>query len=191
MNGDTKTGVTTFFLNQEIDCGDIILQHKTDILPDETTGELYNRLKLMGAKITLETLAMIEKDAVIPLSQSNIDTIAIKHAPKIHKEDTAIDWNLPARDIINKIRALSPYPGATTFLKKNDGNKVALKIFKASISSEITTENPGEIDSDNKTFFHISSKDFKITILNLQLEGKKRINIDSFLQGNDVNIYTI
>ena len=191
MNGDTKTGITTFFLNHDIDCGDIILQHQTDILPDETTGELYNRLKLMGAKITLETLVMIEKDEVIPLSQSNIDTIVIKPAPKIHKEDTVLDWNSPARDIINKIRALSPYPGATTFLKKNDGRKVALKIFKAAISSEITTENPCKIDSDNKTFFHISSKDFKISILNLQLEGRKRINIDSFLQGHDVNTYTI
>ncbi|MCL1851141.1 MAG: methionyl-tRNA formyltransferase [Bacteroidetes bacterium] len=191
MNGETKTGVTTFFLNNEMDCGDIILQRETDILPNETTGELYDRLKLMGAEVALQTLSLVEKENVKFLSQSHIENAAIKLAPKIHKEDTIIDWNLPAKDIINKIRGLSPYPGAVTFLKTTEGTKIAIKIFEAAVTSEISNENAGKIDTDDKKFFHISSKDFKISIQNLQLEGKKRLKVDSFLQGYKVSNYTI
>jgi methionyl-tRNA formyltransferase len=191
MNGETKTGVTTFFLNNEIDCGDIILQRETEILPNETTGELYNRLKLTGAEAALETLSLVEKGAIKPFSQSHINNSEIKLAPKIHKEDTIISWNLPAKDILNKIRGLSPYPGAVAFLKKTDGTQIAIKIFEAVISSEKSTENAGKIDTDNKKFFYISSKDCKISVLNVQLEGKKRLNIDSFLQGHSLNNYTM
>ncbi|MCL2246057.1 MAG: methionyl-tRNA formyltransferase [Lentimicrobiaceae bacterium] len=191
MNGETQTGITTFFLNKEMDCGDIILQRKTDIFPDETTGELYDRLKVMGAAAALETLLLVEKGGFVPLPQMCRADTEIKLAPKIHKEDTVIDWNLPAKDIINKIRGLSPYPGALTVLKKKDGAAIVLKIFKAAITSERTKGNSGEIDTDDKNFFHISSKDCKISILNLQFEGKKRIDTTSFLQGNRISIYTI
>jgi methionyl-tRNA formyltransferase len=190
MNGETKTGVTTFFLNNEIDCGDIILQRETDILPDETTGELYNRLKILGAEAALETLSLIEKGNISLLPQPS-QTGNLIPAPKIHKEDTIIDWNQPAKNIINKIRGLSPYPGAVTFFTKNDGKIVSVKIFEASISPEKSAENAGEIESDDKTFFNISSKDFKIAIHNLQLEGKNRINIDNFLLGNKASNYSI
>jgi methionyl-tRNA formyltransferase len=190
MNGETKTGVTTFFLNNEIDCGDIILQCETDILPDETTGELYNRLKILGAEAALETLSLIEKGNITLLPQPSKINEPLVSAPKIHKEDTVIDWNQPAKDIINKIRGLSPYPGAVTFFTKNDGKIVSIKIFEASISTEKSEENVGKIESDDKTFFNISSKDFKIAIHNLQLEGKNRINIDKFLLGNKTSNYT-
>ena len=191
MNGETKTGVTTFFLNNEIDCGDIILQCETDILPNETTGELYNRLKIIGAEAALETLSLIEKGSFTSLPQPRMEDAAVKLAPKIHKEDMVIDWNLPANAIINKIRGLSPYPGAVTFLKKNDGTRTAIKIFEAVITPEKSTEKIGSIDTDNKKFFYISSKDFKISLLSLQIEGKKRLKIDSFLQGHSLNNYTI
>jgi methionyl-tRNA formyltransferase len=191
MNGETKTGVTTFFLNQEIDCGDIILQREIEIFPNETTGELYNRLKHLGAQLALETLSLVEKGDLKLFPQLNIEKEMLKIAPKIYKEDTIIDWNLPAKDIVNKIRALAPLPGALTFLKKNDGTKLAFKIFEATITTEKSKKNAGKIDTDNKKFLHISSKDFKISILNLQLEGKKRINITSLLQGFDFSKYTI
>jgi len=191
MNGETKTGVTTFFLNDKIDCGDIILQRKTEIFPDETTGELYDRLKIIGAEATLETLSLIEKGGFMPIAQPLIDNTFIKFAPKIHKKDTVIDWNLPAQDIINKIRGLSPYPGAVTFLQKNEENEITVKIFKAVTIFEESSENAGKIDTDNKTFFHISSKDFKISILELQIEGKKRIPVGSFFHGNNLNSYTV
>jgi len=191
MNGETKTGITTFFLNNQIDCGDIILQREMDILPDEMTGELYNRLKILGAEVALETLSLIEKGDYLLQPQSCTDDKAIKLAPKIHKEDTVIDWNLPAKDIINKIRGLSPYPGAVTFLAKDDEKKISVKIFEATITHEKSKDSAGEIDTDDRTFFYISSKDFKISIHNLQMEGKNKLNIASFLQGNKISNYTI
>ena len=191
MNGETKTGITTFFLNNKIDCGDIILQKEIDIQSNETTGELYDRLKYVGAETALETLSLIEKGDSMPLLQPQIEEDAIKVAPKIHKEDTIINWNTPAKDIINKIRGLAPNPGAMTFFSKNDENPLSVKIFEASIIHEKSIENVGKITTDDKTFFYISTKDFKISIHNLQVEGKKRMNLDDFLKGNRASIYTI
>jgi len=191
MNGEIKTGITTFFLNNEIDCGDIILQKETDIKPNETTGELYDRLKMTGAEAALETLALIEKGNITLLPQySNVDE-PLASAPKIHREDTIINWNLPAKDIINKIRGLAPYPGAVTFFTNKEEKNISVKIFEAAITSEKSAENAGKIDTDNRTFLYISTADFKISIHNLQVEGKKRMNLEVFLQGNKVSNYTI
>jgi len=191
MNGETKTGITTFFLNNKIDCGDIILQKELDILSNETTGELYNRLKILGAEAAIETLSLIEKADFSRQAQNCTDESSIKLAPKIHKEDTIINWNLPAKDIVNKIRGLSPYPGAATFLTKNDGKTVSLKIFEAAVTLEKSEKIAGKMDTDERTFLNISSKDCKISIHNLQMEGKNRLNIASFLQGNKLLNYTI
>ncbi|MDR0205735.1 MAG: methionyl-tRNA formyltransferase [Bacteroidales bacterium] len=190
MNGETKTGVTTFFLNNEIDCGDIILQKETEILPDETTGELYKRLKVLGATLALETLNIIEKGDVKTITQHSQKEF-IKLAPKIHKEDTIIDWNLTAQSIINKIRGLTPYPGAVTFFSDDYGNRQSVKILKASITPIKTNAISKKITTDNKSFLNISSKDFQISIHNLQVEGKKRLDVFDFLQGNKINNYTI
>ena len=190
MNGETKTGVTTFFLNNEIDCGDIILQKETDILPEETTGELYNRLKILGAELALDTLNIIEKGNVTTVQQ-HLQKEFIKLAPKIHKEDTIIDWNLPAQTIINKILGLSPYPGAITLFADNGENKQSVKVLKASITPLKTDEISGKITTDNKSFLYISSKDFQISVHNLQMEGKKRLGVVDFLQGNKIDNYTI
>jgi len=190
MNGETQTGVTTFFLNHQIDCGDLLLQHKTEIFPHETTGELYDRLIVMGAALALETLSLVEKGDFIPLPQQH-ETTHLKVAPKIQKEDTIIDWNDTAKNIINKIRGLSPYPGAITFFTKNDAEKLFVKIFDATILPEKSHHRAGVITTDDKTFLHISTKDFQISIDNLQVEGKKRVNAPAFLQGNKASIYTI
>ena len=197
MNGETKTGITTFFLNNKMDCGDIILQKEIEIFPKETTGELYDRLKVLGAEAALETLKLIECNR-FKLMQQNGMHEETKLAPKIHKEDTIIDWNLPAKDIINKIRGLAPAPGAVTFITKKeensvifDGKSVALKIFEAAVTPLKSSEKAGKIDTDDKRFFNISAKDFQISIHNLQIEGKKRVNIAEFLQGNKVSKYTL
>jgi methionyl-tRNA formyltransferase len=191
MNGETKTGITTFFLNREMDCGDIILQREIEILPQETTGELYDRLKLLGAELALDTLTSIEKGEVVTQIQSHLDKTALKLAPKINKEDMIIDWGKPAQDIINKIRGLSPHPGAVTFLKNMNNKSISLKIFNASILYEKPSKKEGKIETDDKSFLHISSKDFQISIHKLQMEGKKKVDTDIFLQGNKVSIYTI
>jgi len=191
MNGETQTGVTTFFLNHEIDCGDVILQRKTEIFLHETTGELYDRLKILGAELALETLSLIEKGDIMPLPQPQEHAADLKLAPKIHKEDTLIDWNDTAKNIINKIRGLSPYPGAVTFFTKNDKEKLFVKIFEATVLPEKSRHGAGVMTTDDKTFLHISTKDFQISIDNLQVEGKKRVNTPIFLQGNKASIYTI
>lgn len=192
MNGELKTGITTFLLNNEMDCGDIILQSEMDILPDENTGELYDRLKVLGAEVALKTLTIIEKDNYELLKQSPLtEKQVLKLAPKIKKEDTVINWNNPANVIINKIRGLSPYPGALTFFIKKDGKTVSVKIFDATITPEKSPEGAGKITTDDKTFIYISTTDFKISIHNLQIEGKNRLNIDLFLQGNKASIYTV
>jgi methionyl-tRNA formyltransferase len=191
MNGETKTGITTFFLNNEIDCGDIILQKEIDILPNETTGKLYDRLKHLGAKIALETLSLIDKKKCKPLPQVPLVAEMIIPAPKIHKEDTIINWNVSAKAIINKIRGLAPYPGAITFFKSKEGKNILVKIFEAAILQEKSKEKAGKMETDEKTFLHISTKDFKISIHNLQIEGKKRMNLEVFLQGNEIINYTI
>ena len=191
INGETKTGITTFFLNNEIDCGDIILQKEIDILPDETTGELYGRMKILGAQLAIETLNNIQFGNFNHLPQSIERNTVLKPAPKIRKEDTYIEWNRPAKDIINKIRGLSPYPGAVTFLKNNKKDIVTVKIFEATVTPEKSNEKMGIIQTNNKSFLKISSIDFYISITNLQFEGKKRLDIKSFLQGTDINNYTI
>ena len=191
MNGETKTGITTFFLNNEIDCGDIILQKETDIQPCETTGELYNRLKMTGAETALETLALIEKGNLMLSPQSSQIDEPLLPAPKIHREDAFINWNAPAKEIYNKIRGLAPYPGAVTFFTNREGKAVSVKIFEVEILHEKSAEKAGKIDTDNKTFLHVSTADFKISIHNLQMEGKKRMNTDLFLQGNKIENYTI
>jgi len=191
MNGETKTGITTFFLNDKIDCGDIILQKEIDIQDDETTGELYDRLKVLGAEAALETLALIKKGNITLSPQSSqIDELLVP-APKIHKEDTLINWNAPAKVIVNKIRGLAPFPGAVTFFTNKEKKNISVKFFKTSISAEKSAKNAGRIDTDNKTFLHISTQDFKISIHNLQIEGKKRMELDVFLQGNTLSNYTI
>ena len=191
MNGETQTGVTTFFLNQEIDCGDLILQSKTDIFPHETTGELYDRLKIMGAELALKTLSLVEKGDFTPLPQPQMQATELNLAPKIHKEDTVIDWNDTAKNIINKIRGLSPYPGAVTFFTKNDKEKLFVKIFGATQTLEKSRHGAGIMTTDDKSFLHISTKDFHISVDNLQIEGKKRTSTATFLHGNKASIYTI
>lgn len=188
MNGETKTGVTTFFLNSKIDCGDIILQKEIEILPNENTGDLYNKLKDLGANLAVETLNLMESNKVSTYSQ-NDEIHDIKTAPKITKQDTIIDWSCAAKEIVDKIRGLAPFPGAITSLEKKTGEIVTIKIFEACVTKQITNSKVGEIVTDNQKFLNIMASDLQISILNLQLEGKNRMNIRDFLRGLNVNNY--
>ena len=134
--------------------------------------------------MALDTLALIDTGNYVLQPQPQIENSALKLAPKINKEDTMISWDCPATTIINKIRGLAPSPGATTFLTKEDGNIYSIKIFEAKITAEKSENETGKIETDGKTYCKISSKDFKISILHLQMEGKKRMDIAAFLQGN-------
>lgn len=190
MNGESTTGVTTFFLKHEIDTGDIILSEKVDIGPFETAGELHDRLKHIGAALILKTVQQIEKGNLCTTPQNSITT-ELKHAPKIFKNDCLINWSDKASHIFNQIRGLSPYPGAFTLLEKKNEKALTLKIYAVSILENLEFSEAGKIISDNKSFLNIAASDGLISIKELQLEGKKRMTVEDFMRGFSINDYTV
>ena len=183
MNGEKRSGVTAFFLNKEIDKGDIIDYEETEIGDEETTGELYERLMNMGASLAVKTIQRIENGNVMTKSQENFDEKDLKPAPKIFKEDTLIHWNDTAQNIFNKIRGLSPFPGAYTHIQNVKGESEILKCYFASISEKMSTGKAGEFHTDGKNFLAVNTLDFQILLKDIQFQGKKRLKIELFLSG--------
>ena len=183
MNGETKTGVTSFFLNNDIDKGDIIDFSEVTIRENETTGELYDRLKNEGAFLAVKTIKSIESGNVKLIPQSSLNQENIRVAPKIQKEDTLLDWTQSAKVIFNKIRGLSPFPGAYTRIKNVGGEEIILKCYQAVVSEEKSLFSPGTVNIDKYRNFSISTKDFQILLQNVQIQGKIRMDIKSFLAG--------
>jgi methionyl-tRNA formyltransferase len=176
INGEKESGVTTFFLKEQIDTGDIILSDSVPIADDETAGELHDKLMVIGAALLVKTLHAIEAGKIREQPQPQSDDL--KHAPKIFKEDCKIDWNDSAQAIHNLIRGLSPYPTAFTLL--NDKN---LKVFKAEIEDKEPGIAAGDFLTDGKTYLKFAAKDGFIKLLDIQYEGKKRMLIEDFLRG--------
>lgn len=176
INGEKESGVTTFFLKQEIDTGDIILSDSVPIADNETAGELHDKLMVVGANLLVKTLLAIEANNITEQPQPQNDDL--KHAPKIFKEDCKIDWNSPAQTIHNLIRGLSPYPTAFTFL-----NDKTLKVFKAEMEDKEPGIVAGGFLTDGKTYLKFAAKDGFIKLLDIQYEGKKRMLIEDFLRG--------
>ncbi len=180
MNGDKQTGVTTFKLKHEIDTGDIMLQRVVDILPDDDAGSIHDKLMEIGSRTIVETLKEIEAGRC-ELKAQICNPEDLRPAPKIFKEDMKIDWNQSSESIHNKVRGLSPYPAAWTEFSDAKGLITSAKIFKTQISKEKIAA--GQIISDGKTYMLIGTADGSLSIENLQLAGKKRMDIRSFLQG--------
>lgn len=188
INGEKETGVTTFFIEQNIDTGKIIFQEKVPIDDVETAGELHDKLMNTGAKLVLKTVSAIEKNDYSQICQSTLiekDTI-LKTAPKIFKEDCKISWKNDILCIYNLIRGLNPYPAAWTELISPSNKEILLKIFKAEIINEKHSLPVGNIISDNKTYLNIAVNKGFISLKEVQLEGKKRLKIEEFLRGFDV-----
>lgn len=187
MNGETETGVTTFFLDKEIDTGKIILQKKCKITAEDNAGSLHDKLMYLGADVIIDTLHAVEanKISVIPQSDLLTSDSELKPAPKIFKKDGELHWNQESKTILNKIRGLSPYPAAYSHLYiENDQKSYYLKIFKAEqIEKEYPKLEPGTIFTDSKSYFHVITNKGTISILELQLEGKKRMALVDFLRG--------
>lgn len=185
MNGDKETGVTTFFIEKDIDTGKIIFKESLNILPEDSAGSLHDKLMVLGAELVLKTVKSIAANDYPQMEQEEIDIL--KPAPKIFKEDCEIDWSKSTLEVYNFIRGLSPYPGAwSTFHNTENGQKGALKVYQTEMletSSDSTT--PGEINTDNKSLFAVQTSDGIIGIKSLQIPGKKRLNIEDFLRGND------
>jgi methionyl-tRNA formyltransferase len=185
INGETETGVTTFFLQHEIDTGHIIFQEKTAIYPGETAGELHDRLMNAGANLVVKTAKAIENDNYPQISQCTfrvIDNI-IKQAPKIFKEDCRIRWNETPERIYNLIRGLSPYPAAFGYFLNTSDEQILVKIFKANFENVKHNHHPGEIEIVGKDELFVWVRGGKIRIHELQLEGKKRMQTKDFLNG--------
>ena len=174
INGESETGVTTFFLKEKIDTGNIILQARITIGENETAGELYNRLMILGADTVLSTIRLIGRAEVQPRSQNDSEATP---APKIFREHCEIDWKKPVREVHNFIRGLSPVPGAFTHLGGN-----FLKIYRSRVCSESGSGLPGNgvIGNDSLKVF---TGQGVLEILELQQEGKKRLFTPEFLKG--------
>lgn len=179
INGETETGVTTFFIDDKIDTGAIILSKKTPIISDENAGHLHDRLMTIGAKTVIETLHLIENEQVKPIKQ--VEATTDKTAYKLNKENCKINWDLPATAIYNLIRGLSPYPAAWCTLKDQE-KEYAIKIFQVKIEFASHTLPIGTLISTKKTL-KIALKEGYLEILELQFPGKKRMKTPELLNG--------
>jgi methionyl-tRNA formyltransferase len=178
INGETETGVTTFFIRHDIDTGNIIFQEKIPIDDDDTAGTLHDKLMNAGAELVLKTVRAIAAGDYPVQPQPVMSDLKV--APRIHKETCAIDWNNSSRSIVNFVRGLSPYPAAwTTF------NGRHFKILKAGEAHRTdNSHKPGELDTDNKSFLHVRTADGWVSILELQAEGKRAMTTQVYFAGN-------
>ena len=182
INGETETGVTTFFLKHEIDTGDIIQQEKVTILPEENVGDIHDKLMHTGAEMVVKTVREIEKGNIQSIPQPEGEFIP---APKIFKETCRINWDTQSEKIHNLVRGLSPYPAAwTTFIdSRNEDTPVDLKVFETRLTDEeIPNGGPGDLVI-LKDRLLVSTGDRPLEIISLQPAGKKRMNADAFLRG--------
>lgn len=176
INGEIETGLTTFFLKQEIDTGDVILQEKEPIFPTDNVGLVYERLMHKGAKLVVETVELIKTGNYSLTNQEKMGEV--KHAPKIFKETCELDFSKTAETLHNFVRGLSPYPAAWLLL-----NGKNCKVFETKVIAEKPNAAAGTYRTDGKAYLHFATADGWLAVLNLQLEGKKRIGIEEFLRG--------
>ena len=187
INGETETGLTTFFLNEEIDKGAVIMREKVAIRPDETAGELHDELMVLGNQVVVETIKKIGKGVVCALPQDEMaEGQPLRPAPKISKEFCNVDWSQDCQTVYNHIRGLSPYPAAHTSILSENGEVIELKIFSSEIE-RCTTQLPiGSIVTDNKKYLKIALKDGFIHLTQVQQAGKKAMPIADFLRGTQL-----
>lgn len=176
INGESETGVSTFFLKQEIDTGNLLFTEKVSIGQKDTAGDLHDRLMYTGADLLLKTVLAIEKGDY--REQPQTAKTDLKIAPKIFKDDCVINWDQSVEKVFNFIRGLSPYPTAFTVFQEK-----TLKIFSAEMEKSELHSDPGKVQTDNRTYLKFNCSNGLISVLELQLEGKKRMKVDEFLRG--------
>ena len=182
INGDTETGVTTFFLKHEIDTGDIIQQQRIAIAPTDNVGTVHDQLMAIGADMVIETVDAILAGTVKPIPQDKLLKGAEPTpAPKIFKDTCLIHWNNPAEKIYNLIRGLSPYPAAWTTVTK-DGKELQIKIYETSQPLKAKPSTPGTVREEKDKLF-VACNDGELEIRSLQLSGKRRMTASEFLRG--------
>lgn len=180
INGEKKTGVTTFFLKHEIDTGDMIMQREVEIGYDDDAGSLHDKLMNVGASAVVDTVKMIEAGEVSLQVQPEIPDL--KPAPKIFKQDCRINFDAPAESVRNFVRGLSPYPAAFTEIEDDKGGVYPIKILSASVEKG-DFDTPGTVISDGKTFLGFAVRDGILKATRVQLAGKKAMETPDFLRG--------
>ena len=185
MNGDTETGITTFFLKHEIDTGEVIQQVKVPIADTDNVEVVYDKLMMLGGDLVLETVDAILNGTVksIPQEEMFASESELRPAPKIFKETCRIDWNKGVKGVYDHVRGLSPYPAAWTELCAPEGTRQVLKVYETEKQFKEHALPVGTVDTDQKTYFRIAVKDGYVNLLSVQLAGKKRMNIGDFLRG--------
>lgn len=189
INGETETGITTFFLKQEIDTGEIIFQEKINIDSSETAGDLHDRMKIIGARLVLKTLEAISSGNIKTIEQGKLIplNLPLKTAPKIFREDCRIDWNLKTAEIFNKIRGLSPYPAAFTTFLSPTGKSFIVKVYKTERVNTRYNLPPSVIVTDGKSELGVTTGDGFLFIKDVQLSGKRVMKTEEFLRGFRIN----
>ena len=183
INGEKRTGVTTFLLNHEIDKGAIIEQESVDILPEDNIGTLYDKLMNIGSKLVLRTVDKLAEGNYTTIEQMHIDESTLKPAPKIFKEDGRIDWSKRGEDIVNLVRGLSPYPAAWSPLFKEGAECGSMKIFTTRFVADDKRGTIGEVVTDAKNTFGVRCANGVVYLEDVQLAGKKRMTIKELLLG--------
>ncbi len=179
INGEAETGATTFFIRHAIDTGDVLLQHRMPIGPNETAGDVHDRMMVAGAELVLRTVRLIE-NGIYTLSRQD-DTLAIP-APKLHRETCRIDWARPLAEVHNFIRGLSPWPAAWTLM---DGKN--LKVIRSRAEEAAHQHEPGTIRTDDKTYLKVACPGGYLVVDELQLAGRRRMTAEEFLRGVEGN----
>lgn len=183
INGETETGVTTFFLRHAIDTGDIIRQVRTPIADTNTAGDVHDRLMHIGGRLVVETVDSILDGTATAVPQSSVDAPAeLQPAPKIFKDTCRIDWSRGVKAVYDFVRGLSPYPAAWTELH-NGEKTLTLKIFATEKHFCTPSSAVGEVECDGQELFKIATTDGYLTVTELQLAGKRRMNVKDFLRG--------
>ena len=193
MNGETKSGVSTFLLDEHTDTGELLLQREVEITHEDNAGTLHDKLMVAGAEIAVETLRQLAAGETHPMPQPAADVL--KPAPKIFKEDMLIRWDDTAEHIYNHVRGLSPYPAAFTHIgfrtsPEQQWKPCVLKIFEVEITNRKSTRKPGTILFDKEKKLLVSTQNCDILIKILQIEGKKRMKTEDFLAGFRKDNYT-
>ena len=185
INGDTETGITTFFLQHEIDTGQIIQQVRVPIADMDNVGIVHDKLMMLGGQLVVETVDNILSGTVkaIPQEQFMKENEELRPAPKIFKDTCRMDWSKPLKQVYDFVRGLSPYPAAWTELVQPDGHRLVLKIYEAVKVPAMHALPHGSVHTDGKTFFHVAVEGGYLSLLTLQLAGKKRMGVADFLRG--------
>ncbi len=188
INGDTETGVTTFFLKHEIDTGDIIRRESIEIKPEDNVGDVHDRLMMLGADLTIDTIEHIIAGDLKPIPQDSLTAgIEPTPAPKIFKETCLIDWNRTATEVHNLVRGLSPYPAAWFEIETSASQPLTIKVFETKVlPNDNANLHPGKISTPGGNRLIVDCADARIEILSLQASGKKRMPTADFLRGTQI-----